>query len=267
MPRICKRSDPARRECITRLGTNSWQTITIPESMELSPGMLVILCDDTIWSPADYETLKTAEIHHVQCVDGTVVTLSDRLLHTYEVGNNATITAIEPIEIQYPGSRSLDHLEPRRHMGLGSIKPYHPQFKIAPCPNLDTLRVPSLTHMARRFQTARSTNAPWLVPGMALASQMQPLTHWSRPTTCGTVAIVSHSGDYTRGQSRGVAVTNNIFTTGIHAAIDSHPQCEDILISGNKNFTRVVWGCDTDRCKKHNDCGQRISRVHVSTSR
>ena len=216
-------------------GKNSWQTITIPESMELSPGMLVILCDDTLWSPADYETLKTAEIHHVQSVDGTVVTLSDHLIHTYEVGNNATITAIEPIEIHISGltligpSRTGDAYGIRFEKTVSStiLNCTMSKFGYIACAINDSYG--ATVSNCTIYQCSKDGTGYGVGLLNATTNTMVTTNHMWDCRHCFTLG-----GDYTRGQSRGVAVTNNIFTTGINSAIDAHPYCEDILISGNK---------------------------------
>jgi parallel beta-helix repeat protein len=82
------------------------RTISVASTSGLKAGDLIIIYDDTIWNPWDagqYKSIKTGEMHLVESVSGTTVTVKDPLLHSYSGSRKARVQFIRPVSVTMDG--------------------------------------------------------------------------------------------------------------------------------------------------------------------
>lgn len=230
-------SDPAPLEIDALPGeSENGQIVDVPNSVAITPGMLVILCNDTLWRVGygSDDTQKTAEIHRVRGVTGTTIALDDMLLHHYEVSNNSTITAITPIEVHISGFTLVGpgrtkHAYAIRLRGTISSTVQNcsmSKFGYTACVIEDSYG--ATVSNCTIYECSRDGDGYGVALVNATASILVTNCHMH---DCRHGLSVG--GDYSRGQSRGIVVANNVFSSGTSGAIDAHPNCEDILVYGN----------------------------------
>jgi len=82
------------------------RTISVADAAGLKAGDLIIVYDDAQWNPWDagwYQDVKTGEMHLVESVSGTTITVKDPLLHGYSSSRNARVQFVRPISLTVDG--------------------------------------------------------------------------------------------------------------------------------------------------------------------
>jgi len=82
------------------------RTISVADASGLEAGDLIIIYDDTQWNPWDagwYRDVTTGEMHLVESVSGTAITVKDPLLHGYSSSKNARVQFIRPVSVTVEG--------------------------------------------------------------------------------------------------------------------------------------------------------------------
>ncbi len=66
-------------------------------------GDLIFIYDNTIWNPTDYPVWKTGELHEVQSISGSTITLTDSTLNAFTVAQSGSVKIIKPITVTFDG--------------------------------------------------------------------------------------------------------------------------------------------------------------------
>ncbi len=78
------------------VGTN---TISVTSVGTAAPGDLIILKDSVPWNPIDYPLITKGELHEISSISGTIITITDSVIHPYTVANSGYIVLLKPITV------------------------------------------------------------------------------------------------------------------------------------------------------------------------
>jgi len=88
---------------LTNNASSTENMLTITNVTSILPGDLIFVQDNTIWSPTNYPTLKTGELHKVDSISGNNVTITDQLINSFNMLNGGVVFLIHPIKVDISG--------------------------------------------------------------------------------------------------------------------------------------------------------------------